>query len=161
LGEGWHDVGVTAGSQIAVLRYRRLPDSEGGSARLRFDTRGVKQVGQYSGTLQIRDKSVDLSYLKARSVWFAVLMILVGLAAAIWRQIWTSSVRPVRRADERLTLVGKDALDRQAKYEQRARTASYRVYDLVTGVAPEVARLQTQLGALRGWLHCLRLGSWE
>ena len=37
---------------------------------------------------------------------------------------------------------------RQAEFEKRAATADYRVYDLVSAVAPEIARLQTELAGL-------------
>lgn len=84
-------------------------------------------------------------------MWLAILTILVGLILAIRRQVWTSAVRPVRRLDERLTLIGRDARDRQADFENRSIGTSYRVYDLVPGVAAEVAQLRSRVSGLRSW----------
>jgi len=159
LGLGSHDATVSAGSDIAALQYACKPGDQTRSARLDFDDGQVKQVGQYSGTLKLGDKSVALSYLKARSVWLAILTILIGLALAIWRQVWTSAVRPVRRVDERLTLIGRDALDRQADFKNRSVGTSYRVYDVVPAAAAEVARLQTQLAGLTRWRVAFGWGS--
>jgi hypothetical protein len=59
----------------------------------------------------------------------------------------------VRRADARITLIGTDALNRQADFEDRSGTATYHVYDMVPAIAVQVARLQTALAALRpSWL---------
>ena len=147
LEEDSHDAGVSSGSDIAVLHYSCVPGDEDRPARLIFDDSDVDKVGQYGGTLKIGDKSVALSYLNGRPMWLAMLMIVVGLALGIWRQLWISSIRPVRRADERVTLIGQDALDRQAEFERNTVGMSYRVYDLVSAVAPEVARLQTGPGS--------------
>lgn len=148
LGEDSHDAAISAGSEIAALSYRCVIGADESDAFLVFDDDGVDEVGQYSGTLELGDETVQLSYLYSKAWWLAVLAIAIGLGIGVWRQIWISSIRPVRRTDERLTLIGRDALDRQDEFRQRAGTATYRVYDMVFGVASEVARLQTELADL-------------
>lgn len=158
LGVDSKEVTLTSGSDFATLSYQCIPPSvepsalasvePSGDAVLVFREEEVPGVGQYSGTLMVGDTSVALTYVVAESILWAILVITIGLLLAVWRQVHSSG-GPIRRADNRVTLIGEDAVLRQAEFEERAASASYRVYDIKLGVAQDVGRLRSALASQR------------
>ncbi|MGX7677730.1 hypothetical protein ACSMXN_02400 [Jatrophihabitans sp. DSM 45814] len=138
---------LTSDSRVAPLKYECV--KQGGTAEIRFNGDDVRHAGQYSGTLSIGGTDVDIS-LRRTTVWlWPLLVILVGFILASAQQAWTSNYRPLRRANNRLTAIGKEALDKQQLFIENAGNENYGKYNFQTGVLQQINKLQRTLDALQ------------
>ena len=141
---------VTTGTRSAKMTYSCNETSDGPMLSLKPDD--SLSVGEYTGSLQIGEADVKLTFRRTTLWAWPLLVILLGFVLATIERAWVNNQRPMRRARARLTALGNVAIQKQMEYDRLASGATYRRYTFTIGVARKVAVLQGELDkALPGW----------